>query len=401
MTVEEILAAMQAIIQQATAEDGQERPLTDEEASRYEELDKQLATVRRSNDIRKRQIAYNMPANVGLVGIAPKKDDTQERAFNHYLRTGQENADLRPGELATRAQQEGSPSAGGYLVPDSFRDKMVERMKAFGGIGAVAEQFNTSDGRPVTWPTNDDTANVGEVVLEGNTFVGGADVVIGEASLGAYEYMAGGAGGTPLRVSKTLIQDAAFDVEGFVAKKLGERIARTQAPHLISGTGAGQPLGIVYGLTGTEVSSALSYADLVDAVHRVDPDYRGEGCRWAFNDLSLAAIEKLVDLDGRPLIKDATAGIDGKPSGGSLLGFPITIDQAFSDLTLTGGAGINWGVFGNISRGYVVRRVKDIEILVNPYSRMQYREIEFSAWARMDATRQDTNAYTVLAGYTA
>jgi hypothetical protein len=48
----------------------------------------------------------------------------------------------------------------------------------------------------------------------------------------------------------------------------------------------------------------------------------------------------------------------------------------------------------------VRRAVRDIEILVNPYSRMNYREIEYTAWARMDGTQQNTSAYTAITAAT-
>ena len=87
--------------------------------------------------------------NVG----AEKRDDTLERAFSSYLRTGKENADL----VELRAQSEGTGTEGGFLVPDGFRDKLVERMKAFGGLAQVVENLSTSDGRNLPWPTIDDT----------------------------------------------------------------------------------------------------------------------------------------------------------------------------------------------------------------------------------------------------
>lgn len=413
MTVEELAAAIQAILDQAIAEG---REMTDDEVAKAEQMEHQLAAAKKREQNKQqaeqkqqadaarraalaaRQAARLAPVNAGLMGmVAPvRPDDTLDRAFNAYLRTGRENADLQQ----LRAQGEGAPTEGGYLVPQGFRDKLIDRMKQFGGLANHVETINTSDGRPIEWPTIDDTSNTGEVVQEGGTFSAGADMVFGQASLGAYSYMAGGGSSTPLRLSRELLQDAAFDVEKIVSDKLGERIARIQSTHLVNGTGAGQPQGIVYGLTGTEVSSALSYADLVDAIHRVDPAYR-DGAKWAFNDLSLAAIRKLVDGDNRPLLQPAGAGIEGSPGGEMLLGFPVVIDQAFANLTLTSGALINWGVFGQLAEGYVLRRVQDVEILVNPYTRMANRQIEFTAWARMDAVRQNVNAYTVLAGYTA
>lgn len=398
MTVEELAAQIQAILDAAVSVDGEPRNFTDDEIRQYETLKLRLARARRSQEIRLEHAASRTPSPMmALIQSTPKPDDTLDRAFNAYLRTGRENADLQQ----LRAQSEGAPTEGGYLVPDTFRQKLIDRMKAFGGIANHVEQFSTTDGRPVEWPTIDDTSNTGEIVQEGGTFSAGADLVFGQASLGAYSYMAGGGSSVPLRLSRELLQDVAFDVEKIVSDKLGERIARIQSTHLVTGTGAGQPQGIVYGIVGTEVSSALVYADLVDAIHRVDPAYRETGCKWAFNDLSLAAIRKLVDGDNRPLLQPAGAGIDGAPGGETLLGFPIVVDQAFPNLTLTNGALINWGVFGALAEGYVMRRVRDVEILVNPYTRMANRQIEFTAWARMDGVRQNTNAYTVLSGFTA
>jgi len=247
--------------------------------------------------------------------------------------------------------------------------------------------------------TVDDTANTGEIVAENGTFAGGADLVFGTANLGAYKYMAGGAGAVPLRVSVELLQDARFDVQGLITRKLGERIARLQAPHLVSGTGSGQPLGLVYGLTGIEIADdtdGVTYADLVDFIHSVDPAYR-ENARWAFNDTSLATLQKLTDSNGDPIWRGSGAGLDQGLQGSTLLGFPVTIDQAFPDIDVDSNT-VNWGAFGQLSEGYVVRRVRDVQLIVNPWTRASNGQVEFTAWSRMDATQQNTNAYVALTG---
>lgn len=285
-------------------------------------------------------------------------------------------------------------------MPDGFREKLVDRMKAFGGLAGVVEEITTATGNALPWVTIDDTANVGEIVNEGGTFSGGADLVFGNASLGAYSYMAGGGSATPLRVSLELLQDSTFDVQGLVSSKLAERIARIQATHLVTGSGSGEPQGITDGLTGIEIAAdtaGITYADLVTFIHSVDPAYRSNG-RWAFNDNTLALIRKLVDGNNRPLLQPSADGsAAGAPGGETLLGYPVTIDQAFPDIDVDANT-VNWGVFGDLREGYVVRRVRAVEILVNPYSRMANRQVEFTAWARMDAVQQNTNAYVALTG---
>jgi len=395
MTVDEMLAEQDQIMASA----GDSGDLSAEQVTRYEELDGLIQRGRQTEEIQRRHAAARAAVTrpVAAAQNAAGDQDQLERAFNHYLRTGKENADLQ--EL--RAQNEGTGSAGGFLVPDRFRQKLVERLKAFGGLAAVVDEFSTGDGAPVNWPTLDDTANTGEIVAEGGTFVSGADMVFGEANLGAYKYMSGGAGGTGLRVSWELLQDSAFDIEGLVSRKLGERIARLQAQHLVRGTGVGQPLGIVTGLTGiqTAANNALTYADLITYMHSIDPAYQANA-RWAFNDAALAVIQKLIDADGRPLLQsNANGSIANDPGGYTLLGKPVTIDQAFSNFN-NASPTVNWGVYGDLRAGYVVRRVRDVTVVVDPYTRATNGQVQYTAWARMDATQQDTNAYVALTGKT-
>lgn len=393
MNKPEILAALQGIVDGAA-----ERSLTDEEVTRYEELETQLRDADRDEQVRARQAAYATVdrSAVGGVVVPAATDDTLERAFEAFIRTGVPNADIT--EL--RAQSEGSGPAGGYLVPETFRTKVVEAMKAFGGIAGIAETITTTTGAPLPWVTVDDTANVGAIVQEGDTFSSGADLTFGTASLGAYKYRSNGAGTNALRVSLELLQDAAIDVQGLVSRKLGERISRIQATHLATGNGAGQPKGLIHGLTGIEIAAdgdGITYNDLVTFIHSIDPAYRGDGCRWAFNDNTLEIIRKMEDATGDPLWRPDSSDMATGLGGGTLMGYPVTVDQAMPDFSAASNTQ-NWGAFGNINRGYVIRRVREITLIVNPWSRADYGEVEFSAWSRMDACPQDPNAYVALTG---
>ena len=391
-TIEDVLADQRALV------DGAEgRNLNADEVSRYEALEAEHRSVVQSAQIRARQAAYEAPSTSPALPAAGSEDDAALcRAFSHYLRTGQRNSDI----VQLRAQSEGTGSAGGYTVPSGFRAKMVDRMKAFGGLGNVVDSFTTGDGTPVEWPTLDDTANTGEVVAENGSASGGADLVFGTKSLGAHKYMSTGPSGAALKVPVELLQDSAFDIEGLVARKLGERIARAQAPHLVSGTGVGQPQGITTGLTGvTSIASTLVYADFVNYLHSMDPAYLEAGdVYWAFNFSSLGTIRKILDSTGRPILQDADSGnLGGSPAGGQILGFPVVIDQAFPNIAAN--TTTNWGVFGALREGYVKRNVRDVVLTVNPYTSATSGQVEFSAYARMDACQQNTAAYVALTAH--
>lgn len=393
-TIDEIVEAMQNIV-----DGGADRSLTDEEVRSYESLEKELAVVRKDDEIRSRHNAYTTPTSNPLgegvtTGEAAAKDSDLERAFNDYMRTGIANQDIS--EL--RAQSVGTNSAGGYSVPPGWRQKIVDRMKAFGGVANVVENINTDSGNPLPWPTVDDTANTGAIVAEAGTFASGADLVFGQASLGAYKYAVGGAGTAPLKVSFELLQDSGIDMQSFVSNKLGERIARLQATHIVTGTGTGQPKGITTGLTPVQSgqNTGLKFDDLVNYIHAVDPAYRSNAS-WAFNDKTLAVVEKLKDAAGDPLWRDATADMGASGVKGFLKGYPVVIDQAFPDYVANSATTI-FGVFGDLREGYVIRRVKEITVIANPWSSSGNFQMEYSAWARMDATQQNTNAYVGLTG---
>lgn len=392
-TIDEITSSMTALVDGAT-----DRALTAEECTAYEAMEQELLAAQKSENIRARNAAYNtvrVPAGVPRTNPGPA--DGYDKAFMNYLRTGRPNNDLI---VPSNDQGEATPSTGGYLVPDLFRTKLVERLKAFGGIGGIATRYTTGNGAPVEWPTIDDTGNVGEIVQEGNTFSAGADLAFGSNSLSSYSYVAGGGSSTPLRVSYELAQDTDFDLIGLITRLLGIRIGRIQATHFAKGTGVQQPLGITTGLTPVQANAntGMTYNDLVHWIHSVDPLYR-LNARWVWNDATMEIVEKITDTAGNPIFRGWGANLAIGLREDTVLGYPVTIDQAMPTYVANSHAAADIAIaFGDINQGYVVRDIKDVTLLVNPYSRMANRQIEYTAWARADATQQDTNAYIVGSG---
>ena len=392
-TPEDIMAEMQALVDAAEAED---RSLTDDEIETYGTAEAELQAVNKTGNIKARHEAYKQPVLgiAGAVKAVDKKDEALDFAFDQYLRTGHASNELR------FAQTEGTASQGGYLVPDGFRNKLVENITAIGGLQNEAEVLNTSTGNPLEWPTvtsghgeSDDQA---DVVAEGAASAVGEDIVFGTASLGAYRYASTGTGNLPIKVSVELLQDAAFDVGAYVAKVLGRRIARKFAKDIIQGSGSGEPLGLLEGTDGTvELAGggAITYAKLLTLVHSLDPEFR-RSSKWLFNDDTAAEIEALEDNNNRPLLVNGLQGIEGSVSRPTLLGYPVVIDQAAKDSAND----VKFAAFGDLREAYVIRRVRDVQVLVNPYAATGY--VVYDAWARMDGTVQNAEAFVTLEGET-
>lgn len=378
MSVDEIIAALQAIIDNANG-----APLAADDVARYEALEAQLQSVRKTEEIVKRQAAYGtvITPRVNLGTAAP---DAVTRSFDAFLRTG------RADDMIQRAQSEGSGAAGGYLVPTTFQNKITEHLKAYGGLMNEAESISTNDGGPLYWLTNDDVlATEASIVPENGVIpTTGADVVFGTRALSAWKYGTGGASNLPLKVSYELLQDSAFDITGFLAKKMAERIARKFAVDLISGSGVAEPQGLLNGsLTNSGVTlasaTAPTYAELLSIVHSLDPAYRA-GAKWLFNDATLAAIEGIVDTTGRPLLWNAGTDLSGG-FGLTLLGFPVVIDQGMP--ALTGSTKVI--VFGNLHDAYIVRQVKGFAVVTLNELYAINGQVGYFGWMRADGMVQD------------
>lgn len=392
-TIDEITAGLNAIIDGA---DG--RSLTDDEVTRYEGLEAQLATVQRDQQIRARNTAYNTPVNPGLAVPtgSSQPDDTLDRAFTAYLRTGMPNADisaLRVDGISNAQSTTGT--AGGFSVPPGFLQRLVEIRKAFGGFGAQAENMTTDTGAPLQFPSLDDTANSAAIAPEGAApGSGGADMVFGQVNLSAFRYTASGTGNTPLKVSAELAQDSAFDITGLVARILGTRLARAEAPHWVTGTGTGQPKGVLAAsLTAdsTITGATISYSQLVDVESALDPEYQGQA-QWLMNTAMWALLKKVVDTAGRPLLTEQAASGAGGAIQRFVLGYPVILDPAAPSNTIN----TLFMALGSFREAYVIRRVSNPVVVVNPYSSAASGQIEYTAWERADGQIQARKAYAIL-----
>ncbi|MER6431588.1 phage major capsid protein [Streptomyces sp900105245] len=324
----------------------------------------------------------------------PDRAEAYANAWRSWMRDGstdltsEERTTLRSGWVdgkELRAAGVATGAAGGYMVPAPFRAQLIETMKFYSSMRDVAEVITTDTGATLPWPTNDDTANVGAILGE-NTQVTEQDVTIGTNDVGAYMYTS-----KLVRVSLQLLNDSAFNLEQWLAGVLGRRIGRAQNAHFTTGTGTAQPEGVqtnsVVGKTGaTGQTTSVTYDDLIDLIHSVDPAYRNSGrAGFMLNDATLGAARKLKDGQNRPLWEPSVQV--GVPDG--LLGYKYTVNQDMPVMA----ANAKSILFGDFFAGYLIRDVTDVQMLRLAERYADYLQVGFLAFARSDATPQDTAAY--------
>jgi HK97 family phage major capsid protein len=366
----------------------------------YDELDTKVERAQRHAD---RETANRQVDRSGVVPPSDEVVDTDEaaqvyaEAFELFVRNGMADLDrehraaLRAGAVDPKdiraAQGVGTGSAGGYLVPEDFRAKIVERQKAYGAVQQVAEVINTSTGATLPWPTNDDTGNVGALLAE-NTQATEQDLTLGTAQLGAYKYTS-----KIVRVSLEFMQDVDWvNVEAFIQRKFAERLGRIHNQHFTTGTGTAQPQGIVTGATSGVTAAgaaAITSDELIDLQHSVDPAYRNERSKFMLSDTALKLIRKLkASGTGEYLFQTSTSA--DMPN--LIAGSPYVVNQ---DMAVPA-TGVKSVLYGDFEAGYVIRLVKAFDLIRLNERYADYGQVGFIGFDRADGLVQDANAYKAL-----
>jgi HK97 family phage major capsid protein len=356
-------------------------------------------------------------------------------AFTRFLRSGDTSG------VQTRADGVGFSSApnsaglsagstgdyAGYLIPQGFWENLQVALKAYGGCTNDMRLVETDTGAPMPWPTIDPTAITGSWLGASSelTQLSVEDSYnFGQGMLNAWTVYAG-----PILASLQWVQDSAFDVDDFVAARLGEAVGRTIASAAISGTGSGQPLGITsalnskgavgsgsggyYGLgTATDVpifgnysspsttelaGNLLAPATLLSMVKGVDPAYYPQS-KWYMNATQAWNTRSIVDANGRPILNFANGfsadnvqnpDYSSGSSVAQLFGFDVVIDNNIPNLTAstTGGP-----VFGSLQHSFVYRQVRNAGIMRLNERYADYLAIGYLLFMRCDIRSNDLRA---------
>ena len=253
--------------------------------------------------------------------------------------------DVKPnGPIDFRSLTKGSATAGGNTVPTSFYDRLIAHLIQTSAIlQSGATVLNTDSGETIQVPKTTAHSS-GAIVTEGGT-IGTSEPTFGQISLGAYKY------GALIQVSRELLDDTGVDLEGYLAMQAGRALGNAFGAHAITGTGTGQPRGVVTDATtgvtgGTGVTGAFTSDNVIDLFFSVIAPYRrSTAAVWMMADSSIAALRKLKDSTGQYLWQPGLQA--GAPD--MILGKPVLMDPNVAAVALSAKALI----FGDMSQYFV------------------------------------------------
>lgn len=302
------------------------------------------------------------------------------KLYSKWLRGGDKALTAEDWTTIRNTMSTTTNSEGGFTVATEVANQVLDALKQYGGMRAVAEVMRTTQGNPMNFPTSDGTAEVGEIIAE-NTTATAADIVFGTKALPVYKYSS-----KIVAVPFELLQDSNVDVEAFVRQRLVTRLGRITNTHFTTGTGTNQPTGIITAATtgitaanSTSQVTAIVYDSVIDLIHSVDPAYRALGnCRFMMNDASIKVLRKVKDGQSRPIF---VPGYEmGVPGGApdTLCGYPIQVNQDVAVMA----ASAKSIAFGDFSL-YKIRDVMEIttfRFTDSAYAKLG--QVGFLAWMR-------------------
>ena len=311
----------------------------------------------------RKSIAMNRPP----LARAAETETPHKKAFAAYLRSGDDDG-LRGLTVEEKALSTAVAADGGYLVDPLTASQIVGVLRSSASIRTIA--------------------NV--VTVEASAF----DVLVDHTDIGAgWATETGGAAetGTPQvdRISiplhelsalpkarQRLLDDSAFDVEGWLAQRIADKFSRAEAAAFIAGDGIDKPtgflnypkvdndlfawgsLGYVPTGRGRRLLDAADPADaIVDLVYALGARYRANAT-FVMNSKTAGAVRKMKDADGRFLWSDGLAA--GEPA--RLMGYPVLIAEDMPDIA----AGAFAIAYGDFRAGYTVAERPDLRILRDP-----------------------------------
>lgn len=203
--------------------------------------------------------------------------------------------------------------------------------------------------------------------------------------------------------TSALLDDAAIDLDAWIAEEVETAFAEQEGAAFVSGDGVNKPTGFLsvpqvdeaawsWGSIGTLSTgvagdfAASAPADrLIDLIYTLKSGYR-QNARFVMNRRTQGALRKLKDADGNYLWQ--TPAVAGGEA--TFMNFAVTETEDMPDI----GADATPIAFGDFRRGYLVVDRVCVRLLRDPYSAKPY--VLFYTTKRVGGGVQDFDAIKLL-----
>ena len=293
--------------------------LSKEDAETYNSMEEKIKNyskeIERMEEMENMENELNKPVNSPIVTKPLKADNEVKtgRASNEY-KDAMLNALRSNFRQVSNVLQEGVDADGGYLVPDEYDTRLIQKLEDNNVVRALATKIKTSGEHKINIAS---TTPAAAWIEEGGTLTFG-DAKFEQKILDAHKLH------VAVKVTEELLYDNAFGLENFLIDSFGKAIGNAEENAFLNGTGNGQPTGIfAENGGGTYITTEATEGDaIIELVYSLKRAYR-KNAAFILNDKMIAKIRTYKDHNGAYMWQPSL--IAGEPD--KLLGYPVYTSQ--------------------------------------------------------------------------
>ena len=293
--------------------------LSKEDAETYNAMEEKIKNyskeIERMEEMENMENELNKPVNSPIVTKPLKADNEVKtgRASNEY-KEAMLNALRSNFRQVSNVLQEGVDADGGYLVPDEYDTRLIQKLEDNNIVRALATKIKTSGEHKINIAS---TTPAAAWIEEGGTLTFG-DAKFEQKILDAHKLH------VAVKVTEELLYDNAFGLENFLIDSFGKAIGNAEENAFLNGTGNGQPTGIfAENGGGTYITTEATEGDaIIELVYSLKRAYR-KNAAFILNDKMIAKIRTYKDHNGAYMWQPSL--IAGEPD--KLLGYPVYTSQ--------------------------------------------------------------------------
>ena len=293
--------------------------LSKEDAETYNAMEEKIKNyskeIERMEEMENMENELNKPVNSPIVNKPLKADNEVKtgRASNEY-KEAMLNALRSNFRQVSNVLQEGVDADGGYLVPDEYDTRLIQKLEDNNVVRALATKIKTSGEHKINIAS---TTPAAAWIEEGGTLTFG-DAKFEQKILDAHKLH------VAVKVTEELLYDNAFGLENFLIDSFGKAIGNAEENAFLNGTGNGQPTGIfAENGGGTYITTEATEGDaIIELVYSLKRAYR-KNAAFILNDKMIAKIRTYKDHNGAYMWQPSL--IAGEPD--KLLGYPVYTSQ--------------------------------------------------------------------------
>ena len=312
----------------------------------YGKMEARFDTLNNGIVKEEKQLERERITGEGMESQGKKPENDMMKAFKNVLTIG----DATSMQIYNALQQD-NPTQAGYLVaPELFVSELIKEMADISFMRQKARVLPPLKGaQSLGYPTR--TAAMSSAVWGTEIQAPTADTTL---AFGKREFKPNPAT-SEILISNTLIRNVA-NADALVRAEFAEQYDKLQEAAYMTGTGAGQPLGLFTASadgipTTRDVSTGntateMKFDGLMEAKYSVKQQYR-LAAEWIFNRVGIKQLAKLKDSAGQYIWQPSV--VAGQPD--RLLGDPVN-ESEYAPSTFT--TGLYVGVYGNLKNYWIV-----------------------------------------------